>query len=110
MVTVSRVSDDHLEEDRSSATLKCASDANPPGRIFWRKYAGGSGADETRQYAEQLEFSPVRRTDTGTYVCQAENSIGVSNEEAVEIDVLCELIQCLPQCNRSSFYSTSLSL
>lgn len=39
-VSISRQSDDDfVEEGRSSVTLKCQADANPPARIFWRKYA-----------------------------------------------------------------------
>ncbi len=45
---------------------------------------------EERQYAESLEFNPVRRRDSGTFVCQAENSIGLSNEEHADIDVMCK--------------------
>ena len=37
-----------------------------------------------------LELKPVTRKDGGTYLCQAENSIGLSNEEPAEIDVQCE--------------------
>jgi len=75
-----------LEEGKAAATLTCGADANPPARIFWRKL----GSTEERRFVESLEFSPVRRKDSGTYVCQAENSIGVSKEEAAEINVLCK--------------------
>ena len=88
-VTVTRQSDDVLEEGRSSVSLTCSADANPPARIFWRKY----GTSEVRQFVETLEFSPVSRKDSGTYVCQAENSIGSSNEEAAEVDVLCKFFK-----------------
>ena len=39
---------------------------------------------------DTLELKPVTRKDSGTYLCQAENSIGLSNEEPAEIDVQCE--------------------
>ena len=85
-VSITRLADDTLEEGKASATLTCGADANPPGRIFWRKL----GSAEERRFVESLEFAPVQRKDSGTYVCQAENSIGVSKEEAAEINVLCK--------------------
>ena len=42
-----------------------------------------------------IELKPVTRKDGGTYLCQAENSIGLSNEEPAEIDVQCEFITSL---------------
>ena len=87
-VSITRYADDTLEEGKAKATLKCGADANPPARVFWRKL----GSTEERRFVESLEFDPVQRKDSGTYVCQAENSIGVSKEEAAEINVLCKFI------------------
>ena len=78
-----------MEEGRSSITLGCVAEANPPGRVFWRKFESG---EETRQYLDELTFDPVTRSESGTYICQAENSIGLSNEEPVEVNVLCKRI------------------
>ena len=85
-MSITRRADDTLEEGKASVTLTCGADANPPGRIFWRKL----GSAEERRFVESLEFAPVQRNDSGTYVCQAYNSIGVSKEEAVRINVICK--------------------
>ena len=80
------MADDIIEEGKSTVKMSCSADANPPARIFWRK----RGSAENREIVETLNFSPVMRGDTGTYVCQAENAIGLSAEEIVELDVLCK--------------------
>ena len=84
--SITRQADDTLEEGKASVTLTCGANANPPGTIFWKKL----GSAEERQFVESLEFAPVQRNDSGTYVCQAYNSIGVSKEEAVRINVICK--------------------
>ena len=86
-VSIARRADDTLtlEEGKASVTLTCEADANPPGKIFWKKL---SSAEELER--KSLEFAPVQRNDSGTYVCQAENRIGVSNEEAATINVVCK--------------------
>ena len=75
--SITRLADDTLEEGKASVTLTCGADANPPGRVFWKRL--GSAEELERK---SLEFAPVQRNDSGTYVCQAENRIGVSKEEA----------------------------
>ena len=85
-MSITRQADDTLEEGKASVTLTCGADANPPGKIFWTKL----GSEEERLFVESLEFAPVQRNDSGTYVCQAYNSIGVSKEEAVRINVICK--------------------
>ena len=47
-VSIVRSGDDVFEEGRSSVTLKCVADANPPGRVFWRKYGTSSGKVSTK--------------------------------------------------------------
>ena len=84
-VSIRRIADDTLEEGKASVTLTCGAEANPPGKIFWKKL----GPAEERQFVKSLEFAPVQRNDSGTYVCQAENRIGVS-KEAEKINVVCK--------------------
>ena len=56
-MSIVRSGDDVFEEGRSSVALRCVADANPPARVFWRKYgpttAGGS-QEEARQYVDTL--------------------------------------------------------
>ena len=85
-----READEVLEEDRSTVSLTCEAEGNPSPRVFWRKFAGASADPEAKQYKAQLEFNPVTRQDSGTYVCQAENSVGVSQEVTSDVDVLCK--------------------
>ena len=54
-VTVIRQASDVLEEGKGSISMTCSANANPPARVFWRKYDGA----EENQYVETLEFSPV---------------------------------------------------
>ena len=84
-VSIRRIADDTLEEGKASVTLTCGAEANPPGKIFWKKL----GSAEERRFEESLEFAPVQRNDSGTYVCQAENRIGVSQKSAT-INVVCK--------------------
>ena len=76
-----------LEDGVGSISLSCVSESNPPGQVMWYK----EGEDSAPQYREVIQFNPVTRHQAGTYVCQAENSVGISEKEAIEVDVLCKL-------------------
>jgi hypothetical protein len=59
--------------------------------VYWRKYDNS----EENHHTQTLEFNPVTRANSGTYICQADNQIGKSNEEPVEINVECKTISIL---------------
>ena len=68
--------------------LKCHVDANPPaeGNVVWRKL-GESGVFSDQQ---DLKFLPATRNHSGTYTCEATNTVGGSDPISVNIDVKCE--------------------
>ncbi|XP_059482578.1 hemicentin-1 isoform X4 [Neocloeon triangulifer] len=72
-----------VEEGRDAVELKCESDANPPATVSWRR----SQRAEMLSVEPTLTLRPVRRSDTGTYTCQARNVVGASQPLSVHIDV-----------------------
>jgi len=83
-VHIARVSSPVLENGSGSLSLTCIAESNPPARVMWSKV----GEDCAPEYKEILQFNPVTREEAGTYVCQAENSVGWSVKEHTEVDVL----------------------
>jgi hypothetical protein len=55
-VTVLRQASDVLEEGKGTISMTCTATANPPARVFWRKY---DGTDENT-FQETMEFKPVK--------------------------------------------------
>lgn len=43
---------------------------------------------------ETLQLRPVGRRDAGLYTCQAQNSVGTSEQLSVQLDVKCKLFTC----------------
>lgn len=77
---------DYLEENKDAVTLRCVSDSNPPATILWRK-EGLSGVFTPDR---EINISPVTRHNAGLYSCTAENALGMSKAEFIELDVKCE--------------------
>ena len=77
---------DYLEDQKDTVVMKCHADSNPPSTVIWRK----EGLDEVFSTGPDLTFSPVSRHTAGVYGCTAENALGLSKPEFVEVDVKCK--------------------
>ena len=75
-----------LEEEKDPATLTCIADSNPPATVLWRK----EGLDGIFSPDREITFSPVTRHTAGLYSCTAENALGLSKPQFVELDVKCK--------------------
>uniref|UniRef100_A0A182QQU6 Uncharacterized protein n=1 Tax=Anopheles farauti TaxID=69004 RepID=A0A182QQU6_9DIPT len=69
----------------STLTLECEADGNPLPHIWWKK--DGLPVNETNQVyftddAIELTIDHVQESDSGTYVCVAENELGIAEVEA----------------------------
>ncbi|XP_029987272.1 B-cell receptor CD22-like [Sphaeramia orbicularis] len=70
----------------SSVTLTCTSDANPPvTKYTW--YKRGNNQLQSRGEGQQFVLSFINSSDSGSYSCQTENSLGQKMSEYVYIDV-----------------------
>ncbi|XP_055848314.1 hemicentin-2 isoform X1 [Episyrphus balteatus] len=72
-----------LEEDKDALIMRCVADANPPASVVWRR----AGRSEISSLQESLQLRPVGRRDAGLYTCQAQNSVGTSEQLSVQLDV-----------------------
>ena len=75
-----------LEDGLGSVSLMCKDQSNPPARVTWSKVGDTSGP----LHKNELQLNPIRRKQAGTYICQAENSVGRSEPERTEVEVLCK--------------------
>uniref|UniRef100_A0A672ZHY3 Ig-like domain-containing protein n=1 Tax=Sphaeramia orbicularis TaxID=375764 RepID=A0A672ZHY3_9TELE len=75
----------------SSVTLTCTSDANPPvTKYTW--YKRGNNRLQSRGEGQQFVLSFIKSSDSGSYSCVAENSLGRKMSEYIYIDVKCEIL------------------
>lgn len=70
-------------EEGDSVSVKCVADANPPASIIWKK----TGFSSIYALKDQIDFLPVKRSDSAIYSCSASNDVGQSQELEVNIDV-----------------------
>uniref|UniRef100_A0A3B5LUQ0 Ig-like domain-containing protein n=1 Tax=Xiphophorus couchianus TaxID=32473 RepID=A0A3B5LUQ0_9TELE len=73
-------------EEGSSVTLTCSSDANPAASYSWYKDSITSSPSKD----SQLVFSSIQSSDSGLFICKAENQLGWKWSEFKLIDVKCE--------------------
>jgi len=72
-----------VEDGVDSISLSCVADGNPKPDIVWRKL----GKSSIFRVEEELSFKPVKKSDSGTYICLARNEIGASDEITATVDV-----------------------
>ena len=86
LVTVSPAQQSYVEGD--TVDLTCDTDAEPAASVLW--YRAGSGRIVSRQ--PLLRLDGVTREQAGEYVCSANNSVGTSQPDSVNIAVQCECL------------------
>lgn len=74
-------------EEGSTVVMRCIVDSNPPSTVRWK-------SDDQRIVStiDTLQFRPVKRRDSGTYFCEAHNSVGRSAPLSAVIDVKCKYL------------------
>ena len=70
-------------------TLTCSSDANPAATYSWYK-RNKNPVHQLVHEGPQLVLSSIQSSDSGEYICEAENDLGKSTSKDVSIDVKCE--------------------
>ena len=81
---------ENLEDEKDAVTLRCKVDSNPPAAIMWRK----EGLNGIFSPEEEIVFSPVTKHTAGLYSCTAENQLGMSKPDYVELNVKCKHSFC----------------
>ncbi|XP_045536543.1 hemicentin-1-like [Papilio machaon] len=71
-----------LEENISVLSLECKADGNPKPYVWWTK-----NGQIIATNGPKLILAPVTRNHSGTYGCQARNSLGTSDSVKIDIDV-----------------------
>ncbi|XP_030236024.1 B-cell receptor CD22-like isoform X2 [Gadus morhua] len=72
-------------EEGSSVNLTCTSEANPAAKYTWSKVTTGHPPGHSVQ-GQQLSFNTIQSSDSGQYLCQAENDLGTKSSP-ISIDV-----------------------
>ncbi|XP_068451661.1 basement membrane-specific heparan sulfate proteoglycan core protein-like isoform X2 [Clinocottus analis] len=67
----------------NSVTLTCSGDANPAASYTWYK----KNENKPLSKGPQLIFSSIQPSDSGEYVCEAENKLGTKRSKFINIDV-----------------------
>ncbi|CAK1580519.1 unnamed protein product [Parnassius mnemosyne] len=70
-----------LEENTSLLSLDCQADGNPKPYVWWTRNG------QVFATGPKLKLTPVMRNHSGTYGCQARNSLGTSDSVKIDIDV-----------------------
>ena len=103
LVSVSPAAPSYVEGDTVEVT--CAVDSEPLASVLW--YRAGSGHIMSRQ--PLLRLDQVTREQAGEYVCSANNSVGTSQPDSVNIVVQCKCLispikTFMPELQTTSYF------
>ncbi|RXN06217.1 B-cell receptor CD22-like isoform X1 [Labeo rohita] len=80
----------------SELTLACTARANPALSSFeWEKHF--NGVKNTVGHEQKLQFNSLKISDSGQYICIAQNAIGKTKSPSVEIKVKCNSLKMFYQ-------------
>ena len=74
-----------------SVLLPCRVTANPPATVEWVRQNSGQVVGE----GEELALAPLNRSLADTYICQARNSLGLSEPLAHTLTIQCKSHCCV---------------
>lgn len=66
--------------------LRCDAEANPPAKVTWKRLEDSN----IYSFEPELSFKPLTRENTGSYICEAQNSIGTAMGKSIYLDVKCK--------------------
>lgn len=69
--------------------LKCSSNANPPANYTWYKKTQSSTL-QLHEKDSEVYLHEIQTSDSGEYFCVANNQLGESISEYLNIDVKCK--------------------
>ncbi|XP_056467429.1 nectin-4-like isoform X1 [Gadus chalcogrammus] len=74
-------------KEGSSVNLTCTSEANPVAKYTWSKVTTGHPPGHSvKDTGQQLSFHPIQSSDSGQYLCTAENDLGTKTSSPISID------------------------
>ncbi|XP_059932469.1 B-cell receptor CD22-like, partial [Gadus macrocephalus] len=73
-------------KEGSSVNLTCTSEANPVAKYTWSKVTTDHSPGHSVQ-GQQLSIQPIQSSDSGQYLCTADNDLGTTTSSPFSIDV-----------------------
>ena len=69
-----------MAEEKQNVTITCTSTGQPSPRITWSKAVGSLPGDRIKVQDGTMKIYSVTKKDGGTYICKAENILGLATD------------------------------
>ena len=71
-----------MAEEKQNVTIACTATGQPSPKITWSKAVGSLPGDRIKVQGGTMEIYSVTKKDGGTYICKAENILGLASDTA----------------------------